>query len=88
MFGTFEVTPDAAKFKMRYWGVASYLQTGCECVESSHGGGCKQAPQMCTVIGGGGISSVDFRLIVDSVYWPSEAPGFGDPDSHSVFWPL
>ncbi|CAG12620.1 unnamed protein product [Tetraodon nigroviridis] len=30
MFGTFEDTPDPAKFKMRYWGVASYLQTGYE----------------------------------------------------------
>ncbi|TNN03847.1 retinol-binding protein 4 [Takifugu flavidus] len=28
MFGTFEDTTDPAKFKMRYWGVASYLQTG------------------------------------------------------------
>ncbi|CDQ61604.1 retinol-binding protein 4 precursor [Oncorhynchus mykiss] len=28
MFGTFEDTPDPAKFKMRYWGAASYLQTG------------------------------------------------------------
>jgi len=28
MFATFEDTPDPAKFKMRYWGAASYLQTG------------------------------------------------------------
>ncbi|XP_003961630.1 retinol-binding protein 4 [Takifugu rubripes] len=28
MFGTFEDSTDPAKFKMRYWGVASYLQTG------------------------------------------------------------
>ncbi|KAM6951270.1 retinol-binding protein 4 [Aplochiton taeniatus] len=28
MFATFEETPDPAKFKMRYWGAASYLQTG------------------------------------------------------------
>lgn len=37
MFGTFEDTPDPAKFKMRYWGVASYLQTGCECLDNSNG---------------------------------------------------
>lgn len=36
MFGTFEDTPDPAKFKMRYWGVASYLQTGCEFIRSSN----------------------------------------------------
>lgn len=36
MFGTFEVTSDPAKFKMRYWGVASYLQTGCEFICSSN----------------------------------------------------
>lgn len=36
MFGTFETTPDPAKFKMRYWGIASYLQTGCECLDSSN----------------------------------------------------
>ncbi|XP_037319569.1 retinol-binding protein 4 [Pungitius pungitius] len=28
MFATFMDTPDPAKFKMRYWGAASYLQTG------------------------------------------------------------
>lgn len=28
MFATFEETPDPAKFKMKYWGAASYLQTG------------------------------------------------------------
>ncbi|TNN50285.1 Retinol-binding protein 4-A [Liparis tanakae] len=28
MFATFEDTTDPAKFKMRYWGAASYLQTG------------------------------------------------------------
>ncbi|XP_076007956.1 retinol-binding protein 4 [Genypterus blacodes] len=28
MFGTFETTPDPAKFKLKYWGAASYLQTG------------------------------------------------------------
>ncbi|XP_062381616.1 retinol-binding protein 4 [Sardina pilchardus] len=28
MFATFENSPDPAKFKMRYWGAASYLQTG------------------------------------------------------------
>ncbi|XP_046888168.1 retinol-binding protein 4 [Hypomesus transpacificus] len=28
MFATFEDTPDPSKFKMRYWGAASYLQTG------------------------------------------------------------
>uniref|UniRef100_A0AAZ3RV77 Plasma retinol-binding protein II n=1 Tax=Oncorhynchus tshawytscha TaxID=74940 RepID=A0AAZ3RV77_ONCTS len=28
MFGTFEDTPDPAKFKMRYWGAAAYLQSG------------------------------------------------------------
>jgi len=28
MFATFEDSPDPAKFKMRYWGAASYLQTG------------------------------------------------------------
>uniref|UniRef100_A0A3Q3WTM5 Plasma retinol-binding protein II n=1 Tax=Mola mola TaxID=94237 RepID=A0A3Q3WTM5_MOLML len=28
MFATFENTPDPAKFRMNYWGVASYLQTG------------------------------------------------------------
>lgn len=30
MFATFEDTPDPAKFRMKYWGVASYLQTGSE----------------------------------------------------------
>nr|XP_057917615.1 retinol-binding protein 4 [Doryrhamphus excisus] len=28
MMATFEPTPDPAKFKMRYWGAASYLQSG------------------------------------------------------------
>ncbi|KAJ3607403.1 hypothetical protein NHX12_024454 [Muraenolepis orangiensis] len=28
MFATFEDTPDPAKFKMKYWGAASNLQTG------------------------------------------------------------
>uniref|UniRef100_A0AAY5LDI6 Plasma retinol-binding protein II n=1 Tax=Esox lucius TaxID=8010 RepID=A0AAY5LDI6_ESOLU len=28
MFATFEDTPDPAKFKMTYWGAASYLQSG------------------------------------------------------------
>uniref|UniRef100_A0A3Q3KPW0 Plasma retinol-binding protein II n=1 Tax=Monopterus albus TaxID=43700 RepID=A0A3Q3KPW0_MONAL len=28
MFGTFEETPEPAKFKMKYWGAASYLQSG------------------------------------------------------------
>ncbi|KAJ4940145.1 hypothetical protein JOQ06_026454 [Pogonophryne albipinna] len=28
MLATFEVTPDPAKFRMKYWGAASYLQTG------------------------------------------------------------
>ncbi|KAK9530374.1 hypothetical protein VZT92_011879 [Zoarces viviparus] len=28
MFATFEDTPDPAKFRMKYWGAASYLQTG------------------------------------------------------------
>ncbi|XP_054624993.1 retinol-binding protein 4 [Dunckerocampus dactyliophorus] len=28
MLATFEETSDPAKFRMRYWGVASYLQTG------------------------------------------------------------
>uniref|UniRef100_A0A8C3AKK1 Plasma retinol-binding protein II n=1 Tax=Cyclopterus lumpus TaxID=8103 RepID=A0A8C3AKK1_CYCLU len=28
MFATFEDTADPAKFRMRYWGAASYLQTG------------------------------------------------------------
>ncbi|KTF80448.1 hypothetical protein cypCar_00033778, partial [Cyprinus carpio] len=28
MFGTFEDTEDPAKFKMKYWGAAAYLQTG------------------------------------------------------------
>ncbi|XP_013863050.1 retinol-binding protein 4 [Austrofundulus limnaeus] len=28
MFATFEETPEPAKFKMTYWGAASYLQTG------------------------------------------------------------
>lgn len=28
MFATFEETADPAKFKMKYWGAASYLQTG------------------------------------------------------------
>ncbi|XP_042363434.1 retinol-binding protein 4 [Plectropomus leopardus] len=28
MFATFEETPDPAKFRMHYWGIASYLQTG------------------------------------------------------------
>ncbi|XP_066549740.1 retinol-binding protein 4 [Amia ocellicauda] len=28
MFGTFEDTDDPAKFKMKYWGAASYLQNG------------------------------------------------------------
>ncbi|XP_028823751.1 retinol-binding protein 4 [Denticeps clupeoides] len=28
MFGTFEDTVDPAKFKMKYWGAASYLQSG------------------------------------------------------------
>ncbi|XP_051274118.1 retinol-binding protein 4 [Dicentrarchus labrax] len=28
MLATFEETPDPAKFRMKYWGVASYLQTG------------------------------------------------------------
>ncbi|XP_036938444.1 retinol-binding protein 4 [Acanthopagrus latus] len=28
MMATFEATPDPAKFRMRYWGAASYLQTG------------------------------------------------------------
>ncbi|XP_026208020.1 retinol-binding protein 4 [Anabas testudineus] len=28
MFGTFESTIDPAKFKMKYWGIASYLQSG------------------------------------------------------------
>jgi len=28
MFATFEDTTDPAKFKMRYWGAAAYLQTG------------------------------------------------------------
>ncbi|XP_043912602.1 retinol-binding protein 4 [Protopterus annectens] len=28
MFGTFEDTDDPAKFKMKYWGAAAYLQTG------------------------------------------------------------
>lgn len=30
MMATFETTPDPAKFRMRYWGAASYLQTGSE----------------------------------------------------------
>lgn len=37
MFGTFEDTSDPAKFKMRYWGAAAYLQTGCEFIRSSNG---------------------------------------------------
>uniref|UniRef100_A0A8C1S689 Plasma retinol-binding protein II n=1 Tax=Cyprinus carpio TaxID=7962 RepID=A0A8C1S689_CYPCA len=28
MFGTFEDTEDPARFKMKYWGAAAYLQTG------------------------------------------------------------
>lgn len=28
MFATFEESPDPAKFKMRYWGASSFLQTG------------------------------------------------------------
>lgn len=28
MFATFEDTPEPAKFRMKYWGAASYLQTG------------------------------------------------------------
>lgn len=28
MFATFEESPDPAKFRMKYWGAASYLQTG------------------------------------------------------------
>ncbi|XP_018554264.1 retinol-binding protein 4 [Lates calcarifer] len=28
MLATFEETPDPAKFRMKYWGAASYLQTG------------------------------------------------------------
>ena len=28
MFATFEDTPDPAKFKMKYWGAATHLQTG------------------------------------------------------------
>ncbi|XP_028990943.1 LOW QUALITY PROTEIN: retinol-binding protein 4 [Betta splendens] len=28
MFGTFEDTEDPSKFKMKYWGIASYLQSG------------------------------------------------------------
>lgn len=28
MFATFEETADPAKFKMKYWGAAAYLQTG------------------------------------------------------------
>ncbi|XP_061911642.1 retinol-binding protein 4 [Entelurus aequoreus] len=28
MLATFEETPDPAKFRMKYWGVASFLQTG------------------------------------------------------------
>lgn len=36
MYGTFEDTTDPAKFKMRYWGIASYLQTGCEFIRSSN----------------------------------------------------
>ncbi len=31
MFGTFEDTEDPARFKMKYWGAAAYLQTGCKC---------------------------------------------------------
>uniref|UniRef100_A0A8C2QAT4 Retinol binding protein 4, plasma n=1 Tax=Cyprinus carpio TaxID=7962 RepID=A0A8C2QAT4_CYPCA len=31
MFGTFEDTEDPARFKMKYWGAAAYLQTGCMC---------------------------------------------------------
>lgn len=30
MFGTFEETEDPAKFKLKYWGAAAYLQTGCK----------------------------------------------------------
>lgn len=30
MVGTFTDTEDPAKFKMKYWGVASFLQKGCE----------------------------------------------------------
>lgn len=28
MLATFEETPNPAKLRMKYWGVASYLQTG------------------------------------------------------------
>ncbi|KAK2884755.1 retinol-binding protein 4 [Channa argus] len=28
MFGTFEETTDPAKFRMKYWGISSYLQSG------------------------------------------------------------
>ncbi|KAK5850872.1 hypothetical protein PBY51_001710 [Eleginops maclovinus] len=28
MFATFEETPESSKFRMKYWGAASYLQTG------------------------------------------------------------
>lgn len=30
MVGTFTDTEDSAKFKMKYWGVASFLQRGSE----------------------------------------------------------
>ena len=30
MMATFEATPDPAKFRMRYWGAASYLKTVSE----------------------------------------------------------
>lgn len=30
MFGSLEDTENPAKFKLRYWGAAAYLQTGCK----------------------------------------------------------
>lgn len=89
MFGTFEDTLDPAKFKMTYYGAAAYLQTGCECLDISNSSNgwlnTRHAAKRAQCWKGVIISR---PWSDDSLYSPSEAPGFGDPDLNSMVWSL